>query len=178
MSNQSEIERLKQAKEDIKTSITNKGVSVPSETKLDGMSPLIDAISQSEDLSAELTEYARLNAELEATIDSLPEAGSGGGGGVETCTIKIIDNTGYAGFFTIDFTVLQNDGSIGRLVFDSTGSGTTSIDNVVCGSMFCPNMANFGYAGIPFTSNNLPNFADRFGQAPDSSSVIGEIICG
>ena len=44
MSIQSEITRLETAKSDIATAITNKGVTVPSGTKLDGMAALIGSI--------------------------------------------------------------------------------------------------------------------------------------
>ena len=50
MSVQSEITRLTIAKSDISTAITNKGVTVPSGTKLDGMAALIDSISGGEDV--------------------------------------------------------------------------------------------------------------------------------
>jgi hypothetical protein len=43
----------------------------------------------SEDLNAELTEYASLNTEFEAVINSLPNAGGSGGGSIETCTLTI-----------------------------------------------------------------------------------------
>lgn len=45
MSVKSEIDRIAGAKSDIATAITNKGVTVPSGTKLDGMASLIDSIS-------------------------------------------------------------------------------------------------------------------------------------
>ena len=44
MSVQSEITRLENAKNSISTAITNKGVAVPSGTKLDGMAVLIGSI--------------------------------------------------------------------------------------------------------------------------------------
>ena len=44
MSVQSEIDRIAGAKSDISTAITNKGVTVPSGTKLDGMAALISSI--------------------------------------------------------------------------------------------------------------------------------------
>ena len=44
MSVASEITRLQQAKEDIKTSIEGKGVTVPSATTLDGYSDLADQL--------------------------------------------------------------------------------------------------------------------------------------
>lgn len=45
MSVQSEINRLQTAKADLKTAIENKGVTVPSSTKLDGYADLVDNIS-------------------------------------------------------------------------------------------------------------------------------------
>ena len=50
MSVQSEIDRIAGAKSDISTAIMNKGVTVPSGTKLDGMAALIDSISGGEDV--------------------------------------------------------------------------------------------------------------------------------
>ena len=50
MSVHSEIDRIADAKSDIATAITNKGVTVPSGTKLDGMAALIDSISGGEDV--------------------------------------------------------------------------------------------------------------------------------
>ena len=50
MSVHSEIDRIAGAKSDIATAITNKGVTVPSGTKLDGMAALIDSISGGEDV--------------------------------------------------------------------------------------------------------------------------------
>ena len=50
MSVQSEINRIAGAKSDISTAIMNKGVTVPSGTKLDGMAALIDSISGGEDV--------------------------------------------------------------------------------------------------------------------------------
>ena len=44
--------------------------------------------SGAEDLSAEITQYGSLNSELESVINSLPDAGSGGGS-VETCTVTV-----------------------------------------------------------------------------------------
>lgn len=44
MSVQSEINRLQTAKADLKSAIENKGVTVPSSTKLDGYADLVDSI--------------------------------------------------------------------------------------------------------------------------------------
>lgn len=45
MSISTEIARLQQAKEDLATSITNKGVTVPAATTIDGYAALVDSIS-------------------------------------------------------------------------------------------------------------------------------------
>lgn len=66
MSVQSEITRLNTAKSNIATAITNKGVTVPSGTTLDGMAALIDGI----------------------------ETGGSGGTSVETCTINLTNFDG------------------------------------------------------------------------------------
>lgn len=46
MSVTSEITRLQNAKADLKTAIESKGVTVPSDTKLDGYADLVDSIEQ------------------------------------------------------------------------------------------------------------------------------------
>ena len=51
MSIQSEVTRLSGAKTSIASAIANKGVTVPSGTKLDGMSTLIEAIPTGIDTS-------------------------------------------------------------------------------------------------------------------------------
>lgn len=51
MSIQSEINRLNTAKSDIATAIANKGVAVPSGTKIDGMAGLITGIQTGADTS-------------------------------------------------------------------------------------------------------------------------------
>ena len=66
MSIASEISRLQTAKSDLKTSIENKGVTVPSATTLDGYAALVDQIS----------------------------GGGGGGGGSATDPVRFIDYDG------------------------------------------------------------------------------------
>lgn len=46
MSIASEITRLQAAKAELKTAIESKGVTVPSDTKLDGYADLVDSIEQ------------------------------------------------------------------------------------------------------------------------------------
>ena len=99
MSVQSEITRLENAKNSISTAITNKGVTVPSGTKLDGMAVLIGSIESG---GANLqTKSVTYTANGTATIT--PDAGydglssvdvtvnvdvSGGGGGAKEPDIE------------------------------------------------------------------------------------------
>ena len=102
MSVQSEITRLENAKNSISTAITNKGVTVPSGTKLDGMAALIGNIESG---GANLqTKSVTYTANGTATIT--PDDGYDGlssvdvtvnvasGGGFEPCTLTT--NTGKA----------------------------------------------------------------------------------
>lgn len=51
-----------------------------------------------EDVSAETAEYTSLLTDLETAIDALPDAGSGGGSAVETCTVTVNFTGGAAGY--------------------------------------------------------------------------------
>ena len=69
MSIASEITRIQNAKEDIKTSIENKGVIVPSTTTLDGYSALIDNISGGG--GADLSDYFNLTPPTDASYNKI-----------------------------------------------------------------------------------------------------------
>ena len=74
-----------------------------------------------EDISAETAEYTELLTDLETAIDALPDAGSGGGAAVETCTVNVVCNRsrikGYTylsyknGVFTPSFVNFGASGS-------------------------------------------------------------------
>ena len=107
MSVQSEITRLETAKTNIVTAITNKGVTVPSGTKLDGMAALIRSI----------------------------ESGGGVGVDIPTCTIEFsgyvtsIDQNGYLA------TVFKN-GEVKTVFKNNIADSKTIVENVVCGTVF------------------------------------------
>lgn len=86
--------------------------------------------SNYEDVGTETTEYTSLNAELEAVINSLPEAGSGGSGEIETCTLQInvAEDRRTTPFFC--FVNVLEGNTISTIQVDST----TTITNVIKGS--------------------------------------------
>ena len=78
------------------------------------------------------------NTNLQALIDkanALPDAGSSGGGSVETCTVNILSTTES----TIIGTVVNNNGELETSIVTATGfnyfhSGT--MEDILCGSTF------------------------------------------
>lgn len=63
--------------------------------------------SNYEDVTAETTEYTSLNTELEAVINSLPDAGGSGGGSVETCNLTL---NVYSADISIKFIYTDENG--------------------------------------------------------------------
>lgn len=123
MSVQSEITRLETAKSYIATAITNKGVAVPSGTKLDGMAALIDSIESG--------------------------GGSSGGGSSQggfSVTFPAADSNNYANWskFTVAY-ILKADGTILNITDYTVVAGKT-IDGVV---LFTA--GNENYFGLIFT---------------------------
>jgi hypothetical protein len=94
--------------------------------------------SNYEDVGAETTEYTSLNAELEAVINSLPEASGGSGGSVETCTVTLNCGTSEsdtAGDFNfLSYTAYQNNDTIPVNIEPGTGTGPQTISNIIKGS--------------------------------------------
>lgn len=124
MSVQSEIDRIAGAKSDISTAITNKGVTVPSGTKLDGMAALIDSI----------------------------ESGGGGSGGGSSqggfsVTFPAAGSNNYSNWskFAIAY-ILKADGTILDII-DYTAVAGQTIDGVV---LFTAGKSG-GWYGLIFT---------------------------
>ena len=97
MSVQSEITRLTTAKSDIATAITNKGVTVPSGTKLDGMAAL---------------------------IGNIESGGSGGALSVETGTLTSTKKMSAPGLYnyTFDLSPITNMNDRSVIILISQGS--------------------------------------------------------
>lgn len=87
MSIATEITRLQNAKASIKTSIENKGVTVPSATKLDGYSTLIDSIQTG--ITPTGTISITANGTVDVTNYASADVNVSGGGG--SSLIELID---------------------------------------------------------------------------------------
>lgn len=93
------------------------------------------------------TLITRVNAAKEVAA-SLPEAGSGGSGNIETCTVVIQKDANVGsisdGYFNVVFQYLAADGSIkeGMYVYVTDGNGFDAITGDALG-------------GLPLTINNV-----------------------
>lgn len=111
------------------TPSTNSQTAVAKNVYTTGAVTVAAIPSNYEDVGTETTEYTSLNVELEAVINSLPEAG-GGGGSVETCTLIVEDS--LMGLVTL---VYQNAlGEAIEILSDPTTSAAGTY-SVACGTL-------------------------------------------
>lgn len=118
MSVQTQIDRITAAKMDIATAISNKGVVVPTDTKIDSLAPLINSIETG--------------------------GGSGGGVAVETCTVTIdhMDTPAAHVVATVVENGVETIYNIGGDCDHSNLHLPVSIYNVKCGSAIVVEMFN------------------------------------
>lgn len=107
MSIASEITRLQTAKADLKTAIENKGVTVPSATKLDGYASLVDQISGGSSLHT-----VTLSTLIPTGVETITYTGT------ESGTVNITNGSGSVALPTGTYTftssnTLWNSGSVG-----------------------------------------------------------------
>ena len=113
--------------------------------------------------------------ELLQKINSLPDAGSGGGGGsVETCTVKVIERLGYNSV-RIGYTALI-DGEVRAFYISPVPAGENVYSNVIIGSLI--QVAELSGAAEPIIPLDMvhlaPSFAgiDVYEVAASADSVI------
>lgn len=92
-------------------------------------------VEEGEDVTAETTEYTDLLTDLEAAVDALPDAGSGSGGSVETCSVRIYNSDGSMKVpYGIQYLTVEN-GVVKETIFSSQQEGfDITIENVLCNS--------------------------------------------
>ena len=142
MSVQSEITRLENAKNSISTAITNKGVAVPSGTKLDGMAALIGSIESSgSNLQTKSVTYTEngMNAITPddgydglSSVDVTVDVSGGGGGAKEPYIEETYDSNGkLIDVNLVGYTAIRTHAfySCENLALTSLPSGITTMGN-------------------------------------------------
>ena len=125
----------------------------------------------------------RVNAAKDVAA-SLPEAGeSGGGGDIETCTIKIINECVSlgAGYLIYCFTCLENNAVTGKIYNGSCKQESeTIIENVICNSPLYMYFGGYGflaltYDGVTIDPSSLGSTSNVLATAPSTGGSTGII---
>ena len=130
MSIASEIERIQKAKTDIATAITNKGVTVPENAKIDGYSVLVDQIT-----GGEVADPTVLTLDVKNIADRQFADGVGLEG-IKTLILPNVKTIGVAAFANSDLEVID----IGANVEDKTGINNTAFNT-------CPKLTKLIFRG-------------------------------
>ena len=104
-----------------------------------------------EDVTAEVTAQITLIDDLEAAVDALPDAGSGG---VETCTVKLGDLS-YASMrpYCYSYTHLDDNGNVTSTAVKNNSTSMVTLNNVICGSV----VTVYWYQYFPTNNLGLTN---------------------
>lgn len=107
--------------------------------------------------------------EVLAMVNALPDAGGGGGGSVDTCSLRIAANASKT---RVECTTLSG-GVITHTVVDPTTSSHT-ISNVICGSMvFIKTKSSYSNQSFLETKTTY-FFTDGFGVTVTITAGPGE----
>lgn len=117
----------------------------------------VDAIGSGggEDVTAETETYTDLLTDLEAAVDALPDAGSGGSG-AETCTVSIQNNEGTIG--VAFYTTVDESGNV---VYKSDyGLGGGGEITCVCNSVMMLITVDYNLQTTVYNCDNLYSYGD------------------
>lgn len=102
-------------------------------------------VEEGEDVTAETTEYTDLLTDLEAAVDALPDAGSGGAS-VETCSVRIYNTDGtinlQGGVF---YSAVENGEIVKKVGGAYTAPYDFTLENVPCNSYLYSGIKSTGY---------------------------------
>ena len=133
-----------------------------------------------EDLNTELTTQENLISQLSTILDSKASGGSGGGS-VQTCTVKILNNITSLGhkISHLGYSYLDDVGNISTTYDRSINTQAEIIlENVICGSFLC--LINNGYSYVGYTLSggiiDLDSITSGYYfKAPTESGAVGII---
>ena len=172
MSISSEITRISNAKTAIAQSIANKGVTVPSGTKIDGMAALIDSIQTGGGGAVQPSKALTVTSNGTTTItpdapyDAIKQvdltvnvSGGGGGGGAGFKVTFPATATNWANVFQAD--LLLSDGSVKPFASYSSVSGQT-IENVV--GISCISTNGYYVLRMTLSEGRMAQYINRAGD--------------
>lgn len=106
--------------------INTKSITIPAGYTSGG------SVSLDNTIDNEVTEQSDLIAQIKNVVNNLPEAGSGGGGTVETCTVTLGRSVVF--LHSACLTTYTAESGMSALSIENISSDTI-IEHVVCGSM-------------------------------------------
>lgn len=127
MSIATEISRLQTAKSNLKTSIENKGVDVPADTKLDGYSALVDAIQTGGGSASNLVHGTfTVGSTAGVTSIEIPYTGSGHPVMAVVVVAGGVCNPAYSHWYDTVYRYAVGQWTMTKSVMSSTPTYTTS----------------------------------------------------